>query len=71
MRAKFITDLGKQRRLTLHPRDKVADLQDTSDMYAVDDRTGDLKPVELNTEPRDHVLKLTARGGEGSRHDGG
>jgi outer membrane lipoprotein-sorting protein len=55
-----VADYGRKRRLTLIPRDSVADLQDTSDMYKVDPRTGDLVPQALDTDIRDEVLKLTA-----------
>ena len=55
----MITDYAKHRRLTLIPEDMVADLQDTSDMYAVDEN-GDLKPAQLETDVRDEVMKLTA-----------
>ena len=56
----MITDYGKHRRLTLIPKDKVADLQDTSETYRVNRETGDLEPAKLETDVRDDVMKLTA-----------
>jgi outer membrane lipoprotein-sorting protein len=56
----MVTDYSKHRRLTLRPSEKVADVQDTSTMYEVDQQTGQLLPASLDTEARDQVLKLTA-----------
>jgi len=56
-----ISDYAKHRRLTLNPKDKTAELDDTSTMFAVDDHTGALRPLELDTDVREKVLKITAQ----------
>jgi hypothetical protein len=43
------------------PEDKVASLQDLSTTYAVDEKTGQLKPIKLGTDARDDVLRISAQ----------
>jgi len=56
-----IDDYTKHRRLNLNPKDKIADMQDMTSMYAVDPKTGQLKPQQLDTDEREKVLKITAQ----------
>src|SRR5437763_7424572 len=55
------TDYGKHHRLTIMPKEKRAILDDTINMFSVDETTGALKPEELDTDARDKVLKITAQ----------
>jgi outer membrane lipoprotein-sorting protein len=57
----MVTDYAKKVRLVILPQDKTAELQDLSTMYATDDKTGELKPVELGTHARDDVLRISAQ----------
>jgi outer membrane lipoprotein-sorting protein len=56
-----VTDYAKRKRLTVRPDDKEAGLQDLSDSYTVDVKTGGLKPTEIGTHARDDVLRISAQ----------
>jgi hypothetical protein len=55
-----ISDYGKRKRLQFRPFDKTAELNDISYDYFIDEKTGELKPEQLDTRLRDHLLKLSA-----------
>jgi hypothetical protein len=55
-----ISHYGKRQRLQFRPFDKTAELIDMSYDYFIDEKTGELKPEQLDTRLRDHLLKLSA-----------
>jgi outer membrane lipoprotein-sorting protein len=55
-----IVDYAKHRRLTLNDKKANASLEDISKTYEVDQQTGELLPVSLDTDVRDQVMRLTA-----------
>jgi outer membrane lipoprotein-sorting protein len=57
----MITDYAKKVRLIVLPEDKSAALQDLSTLYTTDEKTGELKSVELGTHARDDVLRISAQ----------
>lgn len=56
----MITDYTARRRLILFPDDQVANVQDISTMYSVQEGTGELEPTKLSTRHRDDVMRLSA-----------
>jgi outer membrane lipoprotein-sorting protein len=55
-----ISHYGKRQRLQFRPFDKTAELIDMSYDYFIDEKTGELKPEQLDTRLRDYLLKLSA-----------
>ena len=55
-----IVDYARHRRLVLNGNKADASLEDISKMYEVDQQTGELLPVSLDTDVRDQVMRLTA-----------
>ncbi|MGB7158500.1 MAG: hypothetical protein WBD40_10575 [Tepidisphaeraceae bacterium] len=56
-----VTDYGKQLRLVARPEEKIASLQDISSMYAIDQKSGELKPTQLGSHARNAVLRISAQ----------
>jgi outer membrane lipoprotein-sorting protein len=55
-----IVDFAKRRRLTLNGNKTDASLEDISKTYEVDQQTGELLPLSLDTDVREQVMRLTA-----------
>ena len=55
-----ITDYGSRKQLLLRPVEKIAQLSDLRSDYTIDDKTGQLKPTQLNTRLRDRLLTWSA-----------
>ena len=53
-----ILHYGKRQQLEFRPSDKTARFRDMSSDYEIDDKTGELKLTQLNTNLRDWLLKL-------------
>jgi hypothetical protein len=51
---------GKRQQLRLRPLDKTAIFHDMSSDYEIDGKTGELKLIQLDTNLRDRLLKLSA-----------
>lgn len=56
-----IRDYGTRQELRLNPDDQEAERGDLRGMYQVDEKTGELKPIELSTRVRDEVVRISAQ----------
>jgi outer membrane lipoprotein-sorting protein len=54
-----ISNFAKRQRLILRPAEKTARLYSIKTDYTIDNRTGQLKLTQLNTDLRDRLLELT------------
>jgi outer membrane lipoprotein-sorting protein len=52
-----VWDYGKRQRLQFRPFDKIAEFHDMSSDYDIDDKTGELRLTQLDTNLRDRLLE--------------